>query len=606
MKFVCDKCQTQYMISDDKVGHKSIKVRCKRCGNMITLRSTSARTEAVATNLSSAARVSQQPDATAVPNGDELGQAFDQLMKDGLDSRQANGADERQTEIVDMHELDRLRAQSGPTTPEREQEKIDHVFDNLGGSPAPSTEQTEAGEDWYAAIDNKQVGPLSLAELKEKLDNRSIDANSLVWRQGMEDWQSLQELPQMRELLGLNVPSRETATPDLTAATAAPENPKASGTGDFSLTALVEKELASVTGIEPADQEHPKKSPGVLSTLVSEEVPPWERDETASEASGEKHETIFQTQHTGFSQVIVKPKYLGGSGSSTRKLLFGSVIAAALVLITSTIVYQLATRSQTNANGSTAPAIGRPKGSAGGENSAAPMINSLKLPIGGVQAAATGKEENKPNLTADDKGLPPTNEANTNSANVGVRASREDSAEKKEPAVKQAETTVEKSPIKVTEVKETKATTSLRDLPKKSEEKIAAAPSKHSAQPVAAKDSHKKPASSQTTSGGTEDSGNLPNTLSNEQIKGVIRGKIDQMKNCVEQQQQRDPSITGTMLVSFIIENNGRVNTINTLSEEHRGTFVATCITYVIKAMKFPRFTGEPIEVPRLPLKLGG
>jgi hypothetical protein len=331
---------------------------------------------------------------------------------------------------------------------------------------------------------------------------------------------------------------------------------------------------------------------------VSDEAPPWERDETASEASSEKHESIFQTQHTGFSQVIVKPKYLGGGGSSTRKILLGSVIAAALVLVISIIVYHLATRSQTNANGSTASAIGRPKGTAVSENSAAPMINSLKLPIGGVQAAAAGREENKQNLNVNDKSLPPTNVANTSSATVGVRASREDSAEKKEPAVKQAETTVEKSPIKVAEVKETKATTSLRDLP--------TAPSKRSAQPIAAKDSHKKSASSQTTSGGAEDSANLPNTLTNEQIKGVIRGKIDQMKSCVEQQQQRDPSITGTMLISFIIENNGRVNTVNTLSEEHRGTFVANCITYVIKAMKFPRFTGEPIEVPRLPLKLGG
>ncbi len=453
MKFVCDNCQTQYMISDDKVGHKSIKVRCKRCGNMITLRSTSARTEAVATNPSSAARVSQKPDATAVPDGDELGQAFDQLMKDGLDSRQANEADERQTEIVDLHELDRLRAQSGPTTPEREHEKIDHVFDNLGGSSEPSTEKPEAGEDWYAAIDNKQVGPFSLAELKEKLNNRLIDANSLVWRQGMEDWQSLQELPQLREILGLNVPSREQATPDSNTVTAAPENPPATGTGDFSLTALVEKELASVTGIEPADQEHPKKPQGVLSTLVSDEVPPWERDETASEVSSEKHESIFQTQHTGFSQVIVKPKYLGGGGSSTRKILLGSVIAAALVLVISIIVYHLATRSQTNANGSTASAIGRPKGIAVSENSAAPMINSLKLPIGDVQAAVTGREENKQNLNVNDKGLPPTNVANTSSATVGVRASREDSAEKKEPAVKQAETTVEKSPIKVAEVK---------------------------------------------------------------------------------------------------------------------------------------------------------
>jgi len=38
MKFVCDNCATQYLISDDKVGPKGVKVRCKRCGNIIIVR----------------------------------------------------------------------------------------------------------------------------------------------------------------------------------------------------------------------------------------------------------------------------------------------------------------------------------------------------------------------------------------------------------------------------------------------------------------------------------------------------------------------------------------------------------------------------------------
>jgi predicted Zn finger-like uncharacterized protein len=38
MKFYCDQCQTKYAIGDDKVRGKILKVRCKKCGYVITVR----------------------------------------------------------------------------------------------------------------------------------------------------------------------------------------------------------------------------------------------------------------------------------------------------------------------------------------------------------------------------------------------------------------------------------------------------------------------------------------------------------------------------------------------------------------------------------------
>ena len=38
MKFVCDRCQTKYSIADEKVRGKILKVRCKSCTNIITVR----------------------------------------------------------------------------------------------------------------------------------------------------------------------------------------------------------------------------------------------------------------------------------------------------------------------------------------------------------------------------------------------------------------------------------------------------------------------------------------------------------------------------------------------------------------------------------------
>ncbi len=38
MKFVCDRCQTRYSIADEKVRQKILKIRCKTCENVITVR----------------------------------------------------------------------------------------------------------------------------------------------------------------------------------------------------------------------------------------------------------------------------------------------------------------------------------------------------------------------------------------------------------------------------------------------------------------------------------------------------------------------------------------------------------------------------------------
>ncbi|HVV52959.1 MAG TPA: zinc-ribbon domain-containing protein, partial [Polyangia bacterium] len=48
MKFVCDRCQTKYSIADEKVRGKILKVRCKSCSNIITVRDEAASASAAA------------------------------------------------------------------------------------------------------------------------------------------------------------------------------------------------------------------------------------------------------------------------------------------------------------------------------------------------------------------------------------------------------------------------------------------------------------------------------------------------------------------------------------------------------------------------------
>src|SRR5215510_1243519 len=54
MKFVCDRCQTKYSIADERVRGKVLKVKCKTCANLITVREARRPSSAAMPTLSAA------------------------------------------------------------------------------------------------------------------------------------------------------------------------------------------------------------------------------------------------------------------------------------------------------------------------------------------------------------------------------------------------------------------------------------------------------------------------------------------------------------------------------------------------------------------------
>src|SRR6185369_2941287 len=97
MRFVCDSCRAQYMISDDKVGAKGVKVRCKKCGYVILVRKADGETTQVAP--APQAPAGRESDATG-PNGlppepgTNPGEAAARAQANGAHAHGANGAAE--------------------------------------------------------------------------------------------------------------------------------------------------------------------------------------------------------------------------------------------------------------------------------------------------------------------------------------------------------------------------------------------------------------------------------------------------------------------------------------------------------------------------------
>ena len=52
--------------------------------------------------------------------------------------------------------------------------------------PKPAVVKPKA--EWYFAEDGEQLGPISEADLRKKVEQKKVQADDLIWREGMEDW----------------------------------------------------------------------------------------------------------------------------------------------------------------------------------------------------------------------------------------------------------------------------------------------------------------------------------------------------------------------------------------------------------------------------------
>lgn len=59
---------------------------------------------------------------------------------------------------------------------------------------------------YYYAVNGTQQGPVGMDQLKALFANRTINKESLVWKQGMANWSALQDVPELQAFLGGSTP----------------------------------------------------------------------------------------------------------------------------------------------------------------------------------------------------------------------------------------------------------------------------------------------------------------------------------------------------------------------------------------------------------------
>lgn len=267
MRFVCESCRAQYMINDEKVGPKGVKVRCRKCGYVILVKRADAAkaggpvamsndpddalaTQVMQTPLAAAdATLSNEEPASAgedmtnpgtatssptLPgahgasgangangaNGDagpkdsffgadedEIGAVFDQVLKSGT----GNHAAHKPSDEGSPDDRQSTRVIDADTV-----RKLAEESNGKEKAPAEPKSEEIPQTDWYVAINEKQTGPLTLEKVKEHWDRGEISPDSLCWRAGYDDWIPVSDVKMLTSVLAPKPPKPIVVAPAAT------------------------------------------------------------------------------------------------------------------------------------------------------------------------------------------------------------------------------------------------------------------------------------------------------------------------------------------------------------------------------------------------------
>ena len=84
-------------------------------------------------------------------------------------------------------------------------------LEELFAAPAKSTRQKESGSSdavpsvksqgevapWHYSLNGEQLGPATASEMREMLESGRMSARDLVWKEGMTDWNPVEEVPEL-------------------------------------------------------------------------------------------------------------------------------------------------------------------------------------------------------------------------------------------------------------------------------------------------------------------------------------------------------------------------------------------------------------------------
>lgn len=672
MRFVCESCRAQYMINDEKVGPKGVKVRCRKCGYVILVKRTDAAKggngpvamsndpdDAMATQVmqtplggpeATLANDHTNPEAEAPPedrtqtsgpsleavedkgaraavkdsflgaDDDEIGAVFDQVLKTGPTSLPKEGLPERSeddrqsTRVIDADMVKKLAEESSG-----KQDDVATVEKKVEAVPET---------DWYVAIDEKQTGPLTLETIKDHWDKGEIGPDSLCWRAGFDDWIPVSEAKMLASVLAPQPPKPIVVAPAPIAGPSVVSVPVQSAFSAGGVMQTVQSEVQVPMGMAAAADSGEDTSTwkptaaSALASLVNAEMdalakpapkaaPPPPADDVpmsrglldlppAEEKPG--NGAHANAPEPARPQPVHAPPpvnpYLANPGAtfsapavtqyrppSNRNLILAISAGGGLILLVLIgLVIWLATRT---------PQV---------------VVTQPAQPSQPVAVAQPPVQPTQPTQPPVQPTQPtqPAAVAQPTQPSEPVKPAEPPPAEvaKKDPTPKTPRSTSPRTtkadppePKAPPPPKETKSSTkepegddfdsvfgkAPKDSSSKKETKTDSASAK--------KDVYIPPAP-----GGT----NVKESLGSSDIMEVVLANKGGLAKCAETQRQKDPGTSGKLVMRWTIQTSGRTSNVGVVSEEFKGTYMASCVGGLIKSWQFPKHKqqGEPVTFP--------
>ena len=94
----------------------------------------------------------------------------------------------------------------GPTFKIRCQ-RCNHII--VVTNPYSKKKPVLSNREWYLFINNEQIGPLTIEEIKDYIDSGDLTFSTLVWKVGMPDWQQAQNIDDLKHLIKLPIRTSE-------------------------------------------------------------------------------------------------------------------------------------------------------------------------------------------------------------------------------------------------------------------------------------------------------------------------------------------------------------------------------------------------------------
>jgi len=205
MKFLCDQCKAKYQIADEKVQGKTLRMKCRKCGHVIEIRAavdapSSGDTMQLPSLSEDAASQIAKPSAPAAKLAPKPGAAPAPRPAAGAAPRPGASTGPRPTAGKPV-------PGAAPRPSHAQGGALASAFSkqvSSGHEPPPSSRAPTPdlpAEEWYVAVDEVPVGPIRLTELRAKYAQGAVHDDSLVWREGYEEWRPLRTLADLYEVV---------------------------------------------------------------------------------------------------------------------------------------------------------------------------------------------------------------------------------------------------------------------------------------------------------------------------------------------------------------------------------------------------------------------